>query len=87
MTFQSESPSTDEFLYVRYQPKSVGKMAGFDTLTLCISLHSCQNVYPFLQGLSYRVLSVFSKEFHSQPPSVFKLTTLPNPCGYGLDVT
>ena len=25
-----------------YQPPSVGKMAGFETLTLCISLNSSQ---------------------------------------------
>ena len=45
-----------------YQPKIVGKMVDFETLTLCISLDLLlkfkSNVYLFLQRLSYKVMSI-----------------------------
>ena len=41
----------------------------------------------FLQGLSYRVLSVPGKKFDYQSSPVSKLIVVPTPCCYGLDVT
>ena len=69
-----------------YQPKSVDKMTEFEILTVCIPKFK-SNVYLFLQGLSYRVLSTPGKKFDSQPSSVLKLALLPTPCCYVLDVT
>ena len=69
------------------QPESAGKMADFETLTLCISQNSSQRCTYFLQGLSNRVLSLLGKKFDFQPLSIFKLILLPMPCCYGLDVT
>ena len=63
-----------------YQPKSVGKMAGFEALTLCIPLNLSQVL------LIFQVLPVAAIEFDSQPSSVFKLILSPIPCCYGLDV-
>ena len=63
-----------------YQPKSVGKMADFEILILCISLHFKSNMYLLLQGLSYSVLSVPGKKLDSQKSSVFKSILLPTPC-------
>ena len=67
-----------------YQPKSVGKMTDFETLTLCISLNSRQICTIFLQRPSYRVLSVPGKKFDSQPSSVFKLIFYPHLVVIGL---
>ena len=47
-----------------YQLKSVGKMADFQTLKLYLPKFK-SNVYLFLQGPSYRVLSVPGKKFDS----------------------
>ena len=44
------------------------------------------NVYLFLQGLNYSVLSVSGKKFDSHPSIVFKFILLPTPCCYGLGV-
>ena len=69
-----------------YQPKRVGKIADFETLTLCIYLSKFKsNVYLFLQGLSYKVLSEPGKKFDSQSSSVFILTLLLTPCCYGVE--
>ena len=38
---------TRQFSQMSYQPKSVGKMADFETLTLCISLNSLYAHYMF----------------------------------------
>ena len=57
-----------------YQPKSVGKMADFEILTIYISRNSSQMyVYLFLPGRSYKVLSAHGRKFDSQPSPVFKL--------------
>ena len=45
------------------------------------------NVYQFLQGLSYRILSVSGKNLVSQSSIVSKLIRLLILCRYGLDVT
>ena len=56
-------------------------MVDFQTLSLCIYLLKFKsNVYLFLEGRSYRVLSVPGEDFDFQPSSVFKLVLLPTPC-------
>ena len=53
---------------ITYQPKIVGKMADFETLTFYISRKFNSNGFLILQGLkSYRVLSVFGKKIDSHP--------------------
>ena len=74
-------------LQMMYQPKSIGRMADSEKLTLCISLNSSLNMYLFMLRLSYRVLYLYGKKFDSQLSSVFKLNFLPTPCYYWLDVT
>ena len=44
-----------------YHPKSVGKVADIENLTLCISLNSGEMCTYFLQGLSYRVQSISNR--------------------------
>ena len=64
-----------------YQPKSVGKIADFETLTLRISLNSSQTCTYFCKNL---VAGLPGKKFDSQPSPVFKMILLPTPCCYGL---
>ena len=63
-----------------YQPKSVGKMAEFETFDPLYLPKFKSYMYIFLQGLTYRVLSVPCRKFDSQPSSVFELILLPTPC-------
>ena len=66
------------------QPKSEGKMANFETLTLCIFLRASQMCTYFLRGLSYRILSVTGKKFDSRPTIIRFQILLPTACCYGL---
>ena len=59
-------------------------MADFETLTLCTPPKFKSNVYLFLQGLSYSLLSVSCKKFDSQPSSLFELISLPTLFAMGL---
>ena len=66
-----------------YQPKSLGKMAHFETLTLCSYLnlsHRCTSFWKDLVTCTWEKVRI---------PTVilFKLILLPTPCCYGLDVT
>ena len=69
-----------------YQPKSVaGKMAEFETLTLCISLKSSQMCTYFCKNLIKGYCLYLAKKLDSQASSVFKLVSLPTSCCYGFD--
>ena len=63
-------------LQMTYQPKSVGKMADFETLTAFISLNSSQMCTHYCKDL---VTGYLIKKFDSQPSSVFKLILLLTP--------
>ena len=70
-----------------YQPKSVGIMADFETLTFVSRcLNSSQICNYFYQDLVTGYCPYLVK-FDSLPSSAFKLILLPTPCCYGLDVT
>ena len=69
-----------------YQPKSAGKMADFEQLTLCISVNSSQICIYFCKDLVKGCCHDLVKKFNFQPLSVFKLILLPTRCRYGLHV-
>ena len=71
-----------------YQPKSVGKMADFETSTLYISLSSSLMFPYFCNDLvtGLELGSVPGKKLDFQLPLVCKLILLRRHCCHGLDV-
>ena len=66
-----------------YQPKSVGKMADFETLTLCISLNSSQMGSCFSKDLG-TVYRPYLVKIRLQPSSVFKMIYYPQAVAMGI---